>query len=116
MDVALVDLDFAELDAFRAVLGERLAALGEDPGDAARARVRLVLAGSASAPAFAWAGWSGVPRAGETARLAEIVVDAVVVAPGSPRREAVTRLAAALGARVIVMPDVATAQAREARP
>ncbi len=116
MDVALVDLDYAELDAFRAALAERLAALGEDPGDGFGARVRLVLAESATADAFAWAGLAGVPRAGEAGRLAEVVVDAVLIGAKSPRRDAVSRLVAALGARVLVMPEPAAASTREAHP
>jgi hypothetical protein len=116
MDVALVDLDYAELDAFRAALADRLAALGEDPGDALRARVRLVLGESATAEAFAWAGLAGVPRAGEAGRLGEVVVDAVLIGARSPRKDAVSRLAAALGARVLVMPERAAQGAREARP
>ena len=104
MDVALVDLDFTELDAFRSVLAARLGALGEDPGEARRARVRLVLADGPSAPAFAWAGLAGVPRAGESGRLSEVVVDHVVISARSARRDAVAHLAAALGVRVLVLP------------
>jgi len=119
MDVALVDLDFAELDAFRARLAEPWS--GREDGNAAaearRARVRLVLAESAAADAYRWAGLCGLPRAGEAGRLGEVVVDAVVVAARSPRKDAVSRLAAALGARVVVMPAAAAgAQAQEARP
>ena len=116
MDVALVDLDFSELDAFRAALADQLAALGEDPGEARRARVRLVLADGPSAPAFAWAGLAGVPRAGESGRLSEVVVDHVVVSAHSARKDAITRLAAALGVRILLLPRALAAPAREARP
>src|SRR5690242_19140421 len=116
MDVALVDLDFAELDGFRTRLAERLGDLDDATTAARRARVRLVVAASADAPAFAWAGLCGAPRTGEAARLGEVVVDAVVVSAHSPRKDAVARLAAALGARVVVMPGAAAAQAQEARP
>jgi hypothetical protein len=117
MDVALVDLDFVELDTFRAVLADRLAAAGEDPGEARRARVRLVLAAAPAAPALAWAGLAGVPCAGESGRLGEVVVDCVIVSPHSPRRDAVARLAAALAMRVLILPAAADApSAREGRP
>ncbi len=117
MDVALVDLDFAELDAFRARLAERLGGREDARAEAARARVRLVLAASADAPAFAWAGLCGAPRAGESGRLGEVVVDVVVISARSPRKDPVARLAAALGARVLVLPDAAAGDAaQEASP
>jgi hypothetical protein len=117
MDVALVDLDYVELDQFRAVLADRLEAEGEDPGEARRARVRLVLADAPVAPALAWAGLAGVPCAGESGRLGEVVVDCVIVSPHSPRRDAVARLAAALAVRVLVLPAAANAAtACEGRP
>jgi hypothetical protein len=123
MDVALVDLDYAELDAFRAQLAERLGGGEEGRAEAARARVRLVLCETAQSPAFAWAGLGGVPRAGETGRLGEVVVDAVIVSAHSARQDVVARLAASLGAHVLVLPAAEpqagapdAARAQDARP
>jgi hypothetical protein len=48
-----------------------------------------------------------VPRAGEVAALAALVVDGVLVADESPRADACARLAAALGAHVLRLPAVA---------
>jgi hypothetical protein len=117
MDVALVDLDYAELDVFRARLADRLAARGGDASAAFRARVRLVLAESVTSPASRWAGLCGAPRAGEAGRLGEVVVDAVIVSAHSPRKDAVLRLAASLGAAVFVLPLAdGESRAQEAQP
>ena len=103
--VALVDLDAARLDGFRDVLAGALAG-----GDvAARAAdVRLVVSPDATTLPWRWAALAGVPRAGEIAALADVVVDGVLVAEESPRVQACARLAAALGARVLTVPPYAS--------
>jgi len=83
--VALVDLDAARLDG-------------------ASGDVRLVVSDDRAAVPFRWAALAGVPRAGEIAALAETVVDVVLVADESPRADAASRLASALGARVVRVP------------
>jgi hypothetical protein len=101
--VALVDLDAARLDGFRDDLARALSGGAE----AARgAEVRLVVAADAAELPWRWAALAGVPRAGEIAALAGIVVDGVLVAEESPRAPACARLAAALGARVLRLPAV----------
>jgi hypothetical protein len=99
--IALVDLDWHGLDVFRTALGVGL----RDPQAAAEADVRLVVAAGPDSPAFRWARLAGVPRAGEVARLGEVVVDAVVVSAASPRAAQAARLAAALGALVVALPS-----------
>jgi hypothetical protein len=102
--VALVDLDAARLDGFRDDLARALSGGVE----AARAaEVRLVVAADAAALPWRWAALAGVPRAGEVAALAALVVDGVLVADESPRADACARLAAALGAHVLRLPAVA---------
>ena len=112
LQVALVDLDWRDLDGFRAALEVARPAAGGEPGRPGEASVRLVVAEGPEAPSFRWARLAGVPRAGEVARLSEIVVDAVVVSAASPRAESAARLAAALGALVVSLP---AADARAAR-
>lgn len=114
--VALVDLDWGDLDAFRGALARALTDAGDDVTRAAEAEVRLVVAQGPDAPSFLWARLAGVPRAGESSRLAEVVVDAVVLSARSPRASSTARLAAALGSMVIALPTAAGAYAAEARP
>src|SRR5262245_40735290 len=102
--VALVDLDWADLDAFRPALASALAQAGDDPARAASARVRLVVAQGPDAPSFQWAKLAGAPRAGEVSRLSEVVVDAVILSARSPRASLTARLSAALGALVVSLP------------
>ena len=107
--VALVDLDAARLDGFRERLARELAG-----GDAVArvVEVRLVVAPDAASLPWRWAALAGVPRSGEVAALAEVVVDGVLVAAESPRAAACTRLAGATGARVIALaPPAAPATA-----
>ena len=99
--VALVDLDAARLDGFRDMLAGVLAG-GEAAARAAD--VRLVVSPDAATLPWRWAALAGVPRAGEIAALADVVVDGVIVAEESPRAQACARLAAALGARVLAVP------------
>jgi len=114
--VALVDLDWADLDAFRAALAAALEHAGEDPARARSAQVRLVVAQGPDAPSFRWARLAGVPRAGEVARLSEVVVDAVVLSARSPRASSTARLSAALGALVVPLPPAHDAQAAGSLP
>jgi hypothetical protein len=109
--VALVDLDWADLDAFRGALASALEHAGDDPARAAAAQVRLVVAPGPDAPSFHWARLAGAPRAGEVARLSEVVVDAVVLSARSPRASSTARLSAALGALVVTLPPVRDAHA-----
>lgn len=109
--VALVDLDWADLDAFRGALASALEHAGDDPARAATAQVRLVVAQAPDAPSFLWARLAGAPRAGEVARLSEVVVDAVVLSARSPRASSTARLSAALGALVITLPAARDAHA-----
>ncbi len=104
--VALVDLDAARLDGFREVLARALAG-----GEAAArdAQVRLVVCPDAASLPWRWAALAGVPRAGEIAALADVVVDGVLVAAESPRAAACARLAAALDARVLAVPAAGAA-------
>lgn len=115
--VALVDLDAARLDGFRDALARALA------GGEAMARaveVRLVVCPDADALPWRWAALAGVARAGEIAALSEVVVDGVLVAAESPRATACARLAAALGARVLLLPggtgDVVAPAASQGHP
>ena len=110
--VALVDLDWADLDAFRGALASALEHAGDDPARARSARVRLVIAPGPDAPSFHWAGLAGAPRAGEVARLSEVVVDAVVLSARSPRAASTARLSAALGALVVTLPEAQAARSR----
>ena len=114
--VALVDLDWADLDAFRGALATALEQAGDDPARAAAAQVRLVVAPGPDAPAFHWARLAGAPRAGEVAKLSEVVVDAVVLSARSPRAASTARLSAALGALVVTLPSRRDARAAEGRP
>jgi hypothetical protein len=114
--IALVDLDWADLDAFRGTLAQALKDAGDDATRAAEAEVRLVVAQGPDAPSFLWARLAGVPRAGESSRLAEVVVDAVVLSTRSPRASSTARLSAALGAMVIALPAASGAYVAEARP
>ena len=109
--VALVDLDWADLDAFRGALASALEHDGDDPARAAAAQVRLVVAQGPDAPSFHWARLAGAPRAGEVSRLSEVVVDAVVLSARSPRASSTARLAAALGALVVTLPYAQDAHA-----
>jgi len=111
--VALVDLDWADLDAFRGALASALEHVGDDPARAAAAQVRLVVAQGPDAPSFHWARLAGAPRAGEVARLSEVVVDAVVLSARSPRASSTARLSAALGALVVPLPTGAGVHAAE---
>src|SRR5262245_45989358 len=99
--VALVDLDAARLDAFRDVLARALA--GGEPA-ARAADVRLGVSPDGTTLPWRWAALAGVPRAGEIAALADVVVDGVLVAEESPRAALCVRLAGALGARVLTLP------------
>lgn len=114
--MALVDLDWADLDAFRGALAGALGDAGEDPARALEAEVRLVVAQGPDAPSFQWARLAGAPRAGEVARLSEVVVDAVILSARSPRASSTARLSAALGALVIALPRSQGAHAAGARP
>ena len=107
--VALVDLDWRGIDMFRSALAVVL----REPRAAAEADVRLVVADGPESASFLWARLAGVPRAGEVARLGEVVVDAIVVSAASPRASQAARLAAALGALVVALPasHVASQQA-----
>ena len=116
MRIALVDLDWADLDAFRGALASALKDAGDDPARAAEAEVRLVVAQGRDAPSFLWAKLAGVPRAGEGARLAEVVVDAVILSARSPRASSTARLSAALGAMVVALPAASGAYAARTRP
>jgi len=109
--VALVDLDWADLDAFRGALASALERAGDDPARAQSARIRLVVAPGPDAPSFHWARLAGAPRAGEVSRLSEVVVDAVVLSARSPRASSTARLAAALGALVVTLPYAQDAHA-----
>jgi len=102
--VALVDLDWRGLDVFRTALAVALREAGDEPQRAAEAEVRLVVTEGPDAPAFHWARLAGVPRAGEVARLGEIVVDTVVVSAAGARAGHAARLGAALGALVVALP------------
>ena len=102
--VALVDLDWRGLDVFRTALAVALREAGGEPRAGAEAEVRLVVAEGPDSPSFHWARLAGVPRAGEVARLGEVVVDTVVVSAASPRAGHAARLAAALGALVVALP------------
>jgi len=97
--LAFVDLDAAQLDRARAALAHA----GGDGADR-DAEVRLVVNPDRAALPWRWAGLAGVPRAGEIAALADIVVDVVLIADESPRADACVRLAGALGARVLRVP------------
>ena len=110
--VALVDLDAARLDGFRDALASALAS-----GDAAArgVEVRLVISPDATALPWRWAALAGVPRAGEIAALAEVVVNGVLIAAESPRAPACARLAAALGARVLHLPAAGAVAAGDDR-
>ncbi len=114
--IALVDLDWGDLDSFRGALASALSEAGDDPVRAADALVRLVVAEGPDAPSFLWARLAGAPRAGEVARLSEVVVDAVMVSARSPRASSTARLSAALGAMVIPLPAPAGAFAAGNRP
>jgi len=113
--VALVDLDWADLDAFRGALAAALERAGDDPARAHAARVRLVVAPGPDAPSFHWARLAGAPRAGEVSRLSEVVVDAVVLSARSPRAASTARLSAALGALVVTLPYANDAHAARSR-
>jgi hypothetical protein len=113
--LALIDLDWADLDAFRGALANALKDAGEDPLRALEAEVRLVVAQGPDAPSFHWARLAGAPRAGEVARLSEVVVDAVILSARSPRASSTARLSAALGALVIALPGAQGAFAAGAR-
>ena len=78
--------------------------------------MRLVVAQGPEAPSFHWARLAGAPRAGEVARLSEVVVDAVILSARSPRAASTARLSAALGALVIPLPGAQGAHAAGARP
>ena len=111
--VALVDFDAARLDGFRTALALALAS-----GEAAArgVEVRLVISPDAVALPWRWAALAGVPRAGEIAALAEVVVDGVLVAAESPRAAACARLAASLGVRVLHLPLAGAEAASEPAP
>ena len=113
--VALVDLDWADLDTFRGALASALEQAGDDPARARAARVRLVIAQGPDAPSFHWARLAGAPRAGEVAKLSEVVVDAVVLSARSPRAASTARLSAALGALVVSLPLAHDAHALRSR-
>ena len=113
--VALVDLDWADLDTFRGALASALEHAGDDPARAQSARVRLVVAPGPDAPLFHWARLAGAPRAGEVSRLSEVVVDAVVLSARSPRASSTARLSAALGALVVTLPYAHDAHAARSR-
>ena len=113
--VALVDLDWADLDAFRGALASALEQAGDDPARARAARVRMVIAPGPDAPSFHWARLAGAPRAGEVAKLSEVVVDAVVLSARSPRAASTARLSAALGALVVSLPLAHDAHAVRSR-
>ncbi|MGH7724788.1 MAG: hypothetical protein ACREOU_05105 [Candidatus Eiseniibacteriota bacterium] len=102
--VAIVDLDADALDALPGTLAH---------ADVPWPDVRLVIAADRSSALWRWARLAGVPRAGEVAALADVVVDLVVVDATSPRRSSVVELAAVLGA--IVIPH-SSASARSAAP
>lgn len=114
--IALVDLDWGDLDTFRGALASALAKSGHDPARAAEAVVRLVVAEGPGEPSFLWARLAGAPRAGEVARLSEVVVDAVIVSARSSRASSTARLSAALGAMVIPLPAPKGAFAAGTRP
>ncbi len=108
--LALVDLDWSGLDGFRAALDAALRDGGHDPVAASDAEVRLAIAEGPEAPTFQWARLAGVPRAGEVARLGEVVVDAVMVSAAGPRAAQAARLAASLGALVVALPASASSR------
>jgi hypothetical protein len=114
LQVALVDLDWRDLDGFRAAIEAARVAAGGEPDPPGAARVSLVVAEGPEAPSFRWARLAGVPRAGEVARLSEVVVDAVVVSAASPRAESAARLAAALGSLILSLPPAAGLRAAKA--
>lgn len=110
--IALVDLDWRGLDVFRGALALALREAGVEPRAAAEADVRLVVAEGSDSPSFHWARLAGVQRTGEIARLGEVVVDAVVVSAASARAGRAARLAAALGALVLALPEPGVASQR----
>lgn len=100
--VALVDVEAAGLDLWR----DALAAAGGATSRAS-AEVRLVIADSTADLAWRWGALAHTPCAGEVAALGEQVTDAVVIGAHSPRADAAAHLAAALGARVVRLPEPA---------
>ena len=87
--VALVDLDWREADVMLDLLR------------APDLTVALVLGASARDPGPRLAELLGLPRAHEPADLAREILDLALVGSGSPRRDRIERLLAALGTEVL---------------